>query len=328
MTESGHGDPELLARVDHSAVAAFAAEAWGVAADTVRFVGQSANAIFRAERDGSGVYLRLVHEAGSRGIDNIAAVQEFQQHLGRYGAPVSRPVPSRNGSLIERFEQGPDAFLVRAEEEVPGKVFAPIDVGLDRGEQAFQELGRALARWHEASLSFLQTTDFSHYSWQSGLENIDTWLPAEDAGARGELAYVKASLEPLDPSGDGYGLTHGDMNCGNIIWDGQRATIIDFDEPMWNWFAVDIVRPMRDYRTWPLADRRRILAAIIEGYRSVRAFSDEWVAALSLFQRFKELDMYAWTSAGYTLSVDGEGRERRACYLEEQRGYFREPLEF
>ncbi len=91
------------------------------------------------------------------------------------------------------------------------------------------------------------------------------------------MDHVRAGIEALEPLGPAYGLTHGDMNCGNVIWDGERCTIIDFDAPMWNWFAADIVRPMRDYRFWPLEPRRRFLGAIVEGYRSIREFSDAWV---------------------------------------------------
>lgn len=328
MSQSGLRDPDLLARVDASAFARFAEMAWNLESGSVHFVSQSANAIFRGEADGRGIYLRLVHEAGSRGIENIAAVQEYQLHLGRQGAPVSRPIPSSHDRLIEHFAQRGDGFLVRAETEVEGEVFAPINVGLDRGDAAFQELGRSLARLHEAALTFRPSTDFERYSWRRELASTDVWLTAEDSAARAELTYIKERLEALEPSGDAYGLTHGDMNCGNIIWDGATATIIDMDEPMWNWFASDIVRPMRDYRTWPLAGRRRILAAIVEGYRTIRPFSDEWVARLSLFQRFKELGMYAWTTVGYSMKPGDSNRAHLDRYLDRQRRYFVEPLEF
>ena len=128
------------------------------------------------------------------------------------------------------------------------------------------------------------------------------YLPEDDEAGVNELAIVRAELESLDPAGPNYGLTHGDINCGNVIWDGARCHIIDFDCPMWNWFAADVVRPMRDYRTWPLPERRRILAAIVRGYRSIRSFDDAWVAQLPLFQRFKQLEMYAWTASGFSMA--------------------------
>ncbi len=76
VSDAGPSDPDLLARIDAGAFARFAATVWGVDPASVRFVEQSANAIFCGERDGAGMFFRAVHEQRTRDAGNLVSVQE------------------------------------------------------------------------------------------------------------------------------------------------------------------------------------------------------------------------------------------------------------
>ena len=94
-----------------------------------------------------------------------------------------------------------------------------------------------------------------------------------------------------------FGMTHGDYNLGNVLWDGQRVWTIDFDEPLRCWYAADLARPFRDYAGRPRDERRAILEDLVKGYRSVQPLAERWLAELPWFMRMKDLEVYTWALA-------------------------------
>lgn len=76
-----------------------------------------------------------------------------------------------------------------------------------------------------------------------------------------------------------------------------RITIIDFDDPVWHWFATDLARPFLELADHPLEDRRQVLGWFNKGYHSERPIDKIWVENLPWFMRMKTLGIYAWSAA-------------------------------
>ena len=142
--------------------------------------------VYHARRNGDGLFLRVGSRTGhpqSHESDRCARIPAASRRP--WSACIADRWHPQTENLVRRFEQGPDAFLVRAEGQVHGEVFAPIEVGRERGDSGFQELGRALAQLHEASLTFAQTVDFDQHSWRRELAAIAP-LPAGRRRSRRE----------------------------------------------------------------------------------------------------------------------------------------------
>ena len=76
-----------------------------------------------------------------------------------------------------------------------------------------------------------------------------------------------------------FGLTHTDVRSENAMWDGERVRIIDFDEPVYHWYASDVMRPFLEFARLPADEFDSLFDAFLAGYREVREFSDRWAAA-------------------------------------------------
>ena len=83
-----------------------------------------------------------------------------------------------------------------------------------------------------------------------------------------------------DPSG--YSVIHADMHPGNIVVDGDRLTVIDFDDAGFGWHQYDIATALTHWQTKPNA--AEIERAFLAGYRANRPVPDE---ALSLVPQFR-----------------------------------------
>ncbi len=91
-----------------------------------------------------------------------------------------------------------------------------------------------------------------------------------------------------------YKLTHGDHREANVLWDGKKITFIDFDEPVYNWFLADIVRPFINL----FECNKKIpeeLTFFLEGYQSVHLIDSASNTNLFYFARMKAMEMYLWT---------------------------------
>ena len=77
-----------------------AAPLWGLSPDAITLAAQRENAVWRAEGAGGPYALRL-HRPGYRTADELRSELEWMAMLARGGLAVPRPVPSRNGRLVE-----------------------------------------------------------------------------------------------------------------------------------------------------------------------------------------------------------------------------------
>ena len=75
---------------------------------------------------------------------------------------------------------------------------------------------------------------------------------------------------------------------------GERLRVIDFDDAGFCWHLYDIATTLADYRGEGKAQLKR--EALVEGYRSHRALSDEHIGQLDLFAVGPRLTTLGWLS--------------------------------
>lgn len=311
---------DRLLTLDRETTPVRAVELWGGNPASLRFASLRSNVVFRFEVGGAGRYLRLVH-AGNRSLAEVSAVVAFPAHLHAAAAPVAGPVPSLAGRWAESLEQPDEVFVASVYREVSG---TPLDRGCT-DPTLFRAWGRALAALHEAAIGFRPADASAFRTILDQWELIRSRFATADASVRTAFDRVDAWLGTLSPGddspgalGDDWGLTHGDCNATNIVWDGSRAAIIDFDEPMFHWFAADVARPFREFPTGhPRRDACQ--GAMVEGYRSVRPLSAEWVSRIPWLVRMIDLDMLAWAWQLSPGSVLPGGETREAALAELRR---------
>lgn len=290
-------------------------EMWGGDPDSLELIRDIINVVFRYREGEKYRYLRISKYWAPK---KIIGSTDYLRFLWQHGAPVCEPIPSQNGRFIEyyihknapkgthyrdRLLEGDDVrYICRVYGEAPGETLT----NRCTSPAIYEAWGQALAQLHHVAVRYKPAPDLYFHSWEKEFDNTKEWLPAHDTVAWREFEKLQAWLKTMEEIDGGFGITHADCNAGNFIWNGRFITIIDFDEPMQNWFASDVARPFREIDDFPDTLRRQLIAAFLNGYRQIRPLGDETVANLPWFLRFKNLAMYAWEIGDCGTPFDAE----------------------
>jgi len=263
---------------------------WGADPGSVRLVNDGINIVYRFEVEGRGAYLKVCNSGNRSMLEHRAAV-EYLEHLASNGADVCAPVLSSAGRLIEQYRQADDVFLCWVTEEAPGRAISLESPTV----KEFRAWGVALGKMHRASESYRPSPDLVYLTWKELWRQTDEGLGPEDSGpAREEYEKLDPWLRALPEDAESYGLTHTDIRTENAMWDGERVRIIDFDEPVYHWYASDVMRPFLEFARLPADQFDSLFNAFQAGYREVRDLSDRWLDELPRFARMKNLGFYWW----------------------------------
>ncbi len=92
-----------------------------------------------------------------------------------------------------------------------------------------------------------------------------------------------------------FGLVHCDMRAANLLVDGDRLGVIDFDDCGISWFAYDFAAAISFLEHEPVVPD--LMAAWLEGYRRVAPLDAEHEAALPMFVMLRRLQLTAWIAS-------------------------------
>jgi Ser/Thr protein kinase RdoA (MazF antagonist) len=96
-------------------------------------------------------------------------------------------------------------------------------------------------------------------------------------------------------SPDRFGLIHCDMRLANLLVEGDRLGVIDFDDCGLSWFPYDFAAAVSFIEHEPyLGD---LMAAWVDGYRKVAPLSKEDEAALPMFVMLRRMQLTAWVAS-------------------------------
>jgi Ser/Thr protein kinase RdoA (MazF antagonist) len=256
----------------------------------------SENHTFRVDGGAAPVILRL-HRPGYQTRQAIESELAWLAAIGRDAAlPVPRPLPGRDGRLLQ--EPAPDRFAVLFAME-PGTEPAP-DGDL---VPLFRTLGDFAARAHSHVEAWQPPAGFIRPVWDaSAILNADglwsDWrvAPHVSGAARTTLDRLEQRLrDDLAAYGTGagrFGLIHADMRLANLLVDGDRVTLIDFDDCGFGWFMYDFAAALSFIETSPQAPHLR--RAWCDGYTAIRPLSADDLAIIDAMVLLRRMALLAW----------------------------------
>ncbi len=175
----------------------------------------------------------------------------------------------------------------------------------ERGDlvHGFEQLGALAARTHDHSSTWRRPERFERLTWD--LEQIfgdcPTWgdwrqAPEVTEDVRTVLDDVEYTIrERLDAFGrapDRYGLIHADMRLANLLVDGSRTMLIDFDDCGLGWFLYDFAAGLSFLEDHPQVPAWK--AAWVRGYRSTRPLSPMEEFEIDTFIMLRRMALLAW----------------------------------
>jgi Ser/Thr protein kinase RdoA (MazF antagonist) len=257
--ETAHGIPEAVFPLWFSDISNF------------EVVKSHTRIVYRVQADGKTCYLKVIPESDQKDAHPLDRTRydrstHFARHLVEAGAPIARPMVSSQGNAVEVQPFSNVEMVVQVSSEVVGT-----EVSAEcRDTNVFSRCGTALARFHKAAESYPHTSQFDTGAWEAEWTETKQIMAGDDPVLTAEFERIDAWLNENTPLPGGKGITHGDTNVFNFIDDGSRVSIIDFDSPMFTWYATDLAYPFRNDKTMSPAERAELWSAFQSGYNAIR----------------------------------------------------------
>jgi Ser/Thr protein kinase RdoA (MazF antagonist) len=164
------------------------------------------------------------------------------------------------------------------------------------------QLGAITARLHQHASSWIQPSWFRRPRWDVStmLGDRPHWGPwqssvtdAEELRQLERLAeVVTARLRRFGEGPERFGLVHADLRLANLLVDGDRITVIDFEDCGLSWYLYDLACALTFNEG--RGDVRELIALWVDGYRQVEQLSSEDEKEIDTFLMLRRLMLTAY----------------------------------
>ncbi|MBB5518662.1 homoserine kinase [Amphiplicatus metriothermophilus] len=255
----------LLGRYDLGGLLALRGVAEGV---------ENTNYVLDTER---GRFVLTLFERRVRKAD-LPYFLALMSHLARKGVPAPNPIPDREGTALQNVCGRPAVIIS----------FLEGRANMRPGPAQCRQAGALLARLHTAGADFPlhRANDLGPNGWRALAERCagqsGRCAPGLDALIAEELSALARAWPQSLPAG----AAHADLFPDNVFFrDGAVSGVIDFYFACTEFYAYDLAVCLN---SWCFLDRRWSAdnaAAMIAGYREIRALSSAERAALPILLR-------------------------------------------
>jgi amicoumacin kinase len=247
--------------------------------------------------------LAVPEEQRRQGLLRFDERLKFMHYLGEHGAHIAYPLPSPQGALYETLAHAGHVWVAYSMDIAPGKINSPHDdsPGFFRNwGQAIGMLHRLVQQYPAGAASIDPETGEPILTWQEEWQGFYDWCQDEEVKAR--WVEIKEVLDTLPKTRDVYGFIHNDPHLWNLLVDGDRITLLDFDVANHHWFATDISIALQSVLfaqtgglDRPVHDREKLLRLagwFFEGYEREHHLPPEWLDRLDLFIAYRRILMF------------------------------------
>ena len=253
----------------------------------------SSNFVYAFERNQVQYFLRISFDQDNS-IEQIKAELEFMQYLQSNGFPTVTPIQSNNKKLIETLKTPEGTYIAVVFNAANG-------INLDEDtitEKQMEEWGKSLASLHCLSKTYQPVCD-RRKNWLDTvqfMEKVFKKHPGEELALQ-ELSELTTWLQSLSTEKDVFGLIHYDFQLDNLLFEEDKEqpyfNVIDFDDAMYHWYALDLVTALDDFIDNDNPQSEVLLQSFLNGYRTKMVLENDTVAQFPQFQRYANLYKYA-----------------------------------
>jgi Ser/Thr protein kinase RdoA (MazF antagonist) len=282
---------------------------WGVEDAKLSLVKMRENAVFRVDVPSGDRFALRIHRHNYHTDTALRSELQWMKALQESGIDVPRIRPTTCGRLFEivAADPVPEPRQVDAFEWLEGEQLGASGEGLQGDpqnlEQTFRALGELCARVHNQSASWRPPAGFERHAWdEEGLTGDDPlwgrfWELEILSDAQRSLterarAAVHHDLAAFGKSPQGYSVIHADLTPENVLVQGDRLQLIDFDDAGYGWHLFEIATALYFHSSedYYLAAQD----ALIEGYRAHRELADEILTRLPTFMVARSFTYLGW----------------------------------
>ena len=281
---------------------------WGWRGAALRLIKHRENAVFEASRRGQRRALRL-HRQGYHSDAALKSELQWIQALAEGGLRVPEVVPDNRGNLFisRQFDGIEGRVQVDAFRWMDGEPLGSVEAGVagkgDCVAQTWFTIGALAARVHNHAAAWTPPDGFVRHAWdEHGIAGRrPLWgrfweLPALSSEERALMGrardLLRRELPRLDKTPANYSMIHADFAPENLMVDGDTVSLIDFDDAGFGWHLFELVTSVHFImgETYFGAAQE----ALIDGYRSHRALSDEQLELWPMFVLARATTYLGW----------------------------------
>jgi Ser/Thr protein kinase RdoA (MazF antagonist) len=280
---------------------------WGIVDAELELIKYRENAVFRVRHHGQLAALR-VHRRGYHIDSELRSELQWMRALASSGIQVPIAIPTVSGELFVSYEapELPGPVQMDLFEWISGEQLGSVEQGVaDAAAVAgvYRTIGELAARVHNQSSAWTVPAGFVRHSWDAeGLAGDKPFwgrfweLQAASRSQRDLLTRgrdrVYRDLARLDKSPETYSMIHADFCPENLLVEGDRVRLIDFDDAGFGWHMFELATALYFLIGGPTyMDARN---ALIEGYRAHRKLPDELLRDLELFLLARAFTYVGW----------------------------------
>lgn len=275
----------------------------------LRLIKYRENAVYALRTDSGERYALRVHRDNYHSDASLRSELLWMQALQEAGIGVPATLPTAAGApfaLVATDRVG-DARQVDLMPWVEGRQIGSVEEGLGDDPQAIRDiyltLGRLAARMHNQACDWTLPEGFSRHAWDSdGLVGeqpfwgrfweLEALSPAQRTLVLTAREKVKTGLAAFGQAADDFSMIHADLLPENVMVDGDRVQIIDFDDAGFGWHLFELATALYFIQQ----DNYFSIAkdALIQGYREFRALPEEKLQQLPLFIAARSFTYLGW----------------------------------
>ena len=285
---------------------------WSIDAELIELFSQSENTVFKIKDRAGKHYALRVHRPGYHTRAELESEQQWTEFLSKSGIAVPTAVKSKDGRYFEEVsvagtEETRQIGVVDWVAGVPLSEILQDDPSQTRIRSTFRTLGGLMANFHLASKSWKPSPVFVRHSWDTEgfVGEKPFWgkfweLGASDEETRQRLVSIKNQIQDLlshlPQDKNCFGMIHADMHLDNVLKDGERLNVIDFDDAGYGWHAFDLAVGIYHLLLSPTLRTHfeLVRSSVAEGYLEIRPESEYIVAMVPLFLLIRSLVTLKW----------------------------------
>jgi len=225
--------------------------------------------------------------------DNLRAELEFIAYLRDNGYGALEAVLSDKGEELVEVKTPWGEYYASVFKRVAGEQLSATELS----DEVIFSHGQALGELHRLSSQYAPELK-GRWSYADVLDWIEHTLKGfpHEGMALAEVSILRDYFDALPVTRDNYGLIHYDFEHDNVFYDQKTAScnVIDFDDAMYHWYAVDIERALDSLKEcMPAGQFIGKKQCFLDGYASRFALPSDLDDSIPACRRFA--DLYSYT---------------------------------
>lgn len=276
---------------------------WGMPREAaLSLLNVSENATFLAKSGERKLVLRVYRQGYHQPAEMEAELAWIMAVRQDRVVETPAPVPGGDGEVLQALPDGKVLRHIAAFEYMEG--VEPQESG--DLVPWFRQLGAITARLHAHGRSWQPPAGFTRKRWdfRTMLGQAPHWGRWQDAmglDTEGEAVLAQTAdrlrhmLARYGEAPGRFGLVHADLRLTNLLAEGKRLGVIDFDDSGFCWYLYDFAASVSFIEHEPVVPA--LMRAWVEGYRQVGSLAEADIAMLPAFVMLRRMLLTAWLAS-------------------------------